>query len=458
MAVTSLVESRSPLYDSSEDPRFRLLIGGEDWTEDSAEIAFAYTDESGGSELTFATDEPIADLVGQRVTLRLGYGETAPYFSGKLARSRPSPFGRFPTAKALGPFAELGTQHFGEETTYQGINIGPALYDIHNRADFPSGTIEVVKPNSFYIEERVFAEENTLLEGSKSLMESADFVGSDMPGAHGRRLLMPRPDPGEQGKAVRRFTPEDYPYDGLEIEPQEEVAYSKVVVFRREEAGGYSIYATAPVRSERAPRNRILYITEFVGSQSEAQETARKRARLVEAGVSWKLSGVRLDPSLEKYQQVEAVRDVERREGRFRETYSLRIDDGLSGTPKDWTMDLSGSGLLSAERKIGSARIELPHDGSGVIPYSESVPFGYTAQGEPYVDEEAQWARLENGQLVLDTYAAANDYISIVYDPTRNALVIGDDITKPPDRPSNVRASDTRTLGELGEYTIGELN
>lgn len=355
------------------EPAHKLWVGGEDWTSRAAEISVGYQDEAGGSEMSFAPGASLSGYEDAPVLLYLGYGNTkdlVPYFAGKMKRvpeRRGGLSGR--QARALGPFSEMAGQHFGEEVRYRGVSSAHALYDICRRASFPSGAVEVRGGNA-RVEEVTFYEEVTLQEGAKAVLDSANMVGGDVPGPYGSRLFLPRPRPAATGKFKARFTERDHPTDGFVITERHDAAYSRVVVFRRDQNGNYAVRQTAPVEQRgkwKAPRNRNYYIPEFVGDAKEAKQTAYDTARSLSAGeVGFALSGVEIDETLTRYDQVHCERLDERRDGTYREVYACQLDGPISASVAGWAMEAGGSGILVEERKVASPRIILPGISAGV--------------------------------------------------------------------------------------------
>lgn len=366
----------------------RLMIAGEDWTKKAREITASYAgeDQAGGSELTFTPREALAGYEDARVVL---YLDGVPWFGGKLKRAPDR--GRGVQARALGPFSEMATQSFGEEVFYRGLFAESVLYDIARRASFPSGTVEVRGGRSRRVEELAFAEEVTLLEGAKAVMDSTGFVSSDMPGPYGKRLFMPRPRPGATGRVRRVFTEDDYPSDGLRITERHDSSYDRVVVFRRAEDGSYAVRQEAPVRQSGrfpAPKGRVYYIPEFAGDAKQAKQEAYDTARSLSAGmVEIELSGVWIDSEMAdmaKYEQVEIQRVDERRDGLYREVYHCRIDSGVAAEVASWTMTMAGSAILVSGRKAGRARIVVDSLSAGVIrlPAPPRVAPPFTSWGQ----------------------------------------------------------------------------
>lgn len=377
-------------------PRHRLEVGREDWTDFAQSARVDYTGEGGGSELTFVSRESLLGYEDARVTLWLGYGrDLVPWFAGKLKKV---PKGGFldRSAKALGPFSEMANQSFGEEVSYRGVSAEYALYDIARRARYPRGTIEVKGGKGQLVEQVVFAEEVTLQEGAKAVMDSTGFVGGDAPGSvYGRRLFMPRPRPGATGKAAATYSPDDYAPGGFRPTEKHDSSYARVVVFRRAEDGSYAVRAEAPVEPQgryKPPANRVYYIPDFLGSAKQAAQTAYDTARSLGAGeIGFELDLLSINPELSMYEQVRVERLDERPGGAYRETYQCRIDEAAGVDVAAWTMALSGSGILLSERKVAAARVVVPRLSAGVVPIPapprQTPAFARWGQDDLYLHE-----------------------------------------------------------------------
>lgn len=390
----SLAQARLPAVELFGSPgrkaegerNYSLTVAGRPWSDNASEIKYE-APEGGESRLTFVSREPLASGVADgyedsRVLLAVN---GRPYFSGRLARpGDPDDYWRR-AAAALGPFAEMaatplgsiilpdGTIQYGAD--FRGETLRSALYDLARRARYPSGTIEVIGGAEHLIgnaEEAIFVEEVTCGEAATSLMGSADFVGSDVPGnAAGRRIFLPSPRPGATSKAKRVYTEDDYGAGGFKVPEEGESSYTKVVVFRRSEDGTYAVREEAPVRVEgravHGGSDRIHYITEFIGDRRQAKQAAYDAARRLERERPFELT-VALDEEVDKFDQVEVSRDREGRDGTYRETFACMVSGGVGAEIASWSMTLSGRALRLAQEKVAAARVVAPRMSRGVVP------------------------------------------------------------------------------------------
>lgn len=375
--------SRRRFQTDGAEPRYELYIGGEVFTDRVREITASFGSDAGGSELSFVSLDPIDDFAEAPVSLHLGYGDDRekqmrPFFSGKLLRPASPDNSFFQTSKAYGPFADMARQFFLRETEYRGRFIDSVLYDICRRAGLSGGSVEVRSGRSFVIDEQVFAEEVSLLEAAKAIVENAGFVMSDMPGPYGRRLFLPAPKPGGTDRVKAIYTEDDYSPGALSVTPKHEAAYSEVVVFRRDANGGYAVRERAVVRNSgrfSVPKNRAYYVTDFPGDAKQAKQTAYDIARAIISGEFDFELAVPVNPDLEKFEQIEFQRVRERRDGNYRETYTGRILDSVSVDVAAWEMTLSGDALLVDEVKIAPPHIEIGFSSGMVrLPFRGLVP------------------------------------------------------------------------------------
>lgn len=398
--------SSAPVQTGDNEPRHALYVGGEPIEGEAKNIVASYTEEGGGSELTFETTRLLENRRGANVTLMLGYGRDsrnlAPWWSGRLRRGgKESAFAK--PARALGPFASMDRE-FRQQVDYRGFLIGSALYDItkYQRTGFPSGTVEVRGGGSYRIgqsEEAIFVEEVTLAEAANALMASADFTASDMPGRFGSRMFLPRPRPGATGKAKAVYGPGDYGPNGFRVTDKHEGPYAAVIVFRRNQDGSYAVRQSAQVpdfagQGDGAP-GRAYYIPEFVGDAAQAKQLAYDTARAIGAGeFSFELDLLSINPGLAKFDQISVWREDERAGGTWRETYQCLIDGGISASVSDWTMQCSGDAILVSEERVAAPRVVLPGVSAGVVgipaPPRVVPPFESWGQDDVFFFEMAE--------------------------------------------------------------------
>jgi hypothetical protein len=367
-------EARELMHVKPLGPRYELLIGGEPWTDEVRDLEVEYGESAGGSRLTFVSGYPLEHRRQQRVELYIGYGTgpLSPLFMGQLKKPIPNPPDFTSEAVALGPFAQMAEQHFGAPTRYTGQTVGFAIRDIAIKAYTKPAKIRIEGGDNKTIEDAYFAEHATLLEGAQSICEGGGFVMTDLP--DGTRLFRPRPRPGSQAKA--KFVFDESQYSTFSISSTTETDYRRVVVLRAgtELPSGketYEVYAEALVPgtdNKGSLKNRTLYVTDFPGTQAEAQGEARDLALRNGMGeVKFTMEGIALDPNIHRYDKITASRAVERRDGKWRETYELVADEGVAASIPEWTMSVSGVGIRTAEHKIAPSRIDVPARSVGVI-------------------------------------------------------------------------------------------
>lgn len=378
MPATLTDSALSRVQAGDNAPTFRLEIAGEDWTDLAADVEADFSDDGGGSELTFEAIGDLRPYVGERVVLWLGYGgREIPYFSGEL--TRPSEGSTFFTrkAKALGPFSRMANREYMAQTDFRNRYIGNALYDTASRMDFPSGTVEVIDPRGYKIDaqadEAIMVEEVSLQEGAETLMGFAEYVATDLPGSrYGRLRFQPRPRPGAGEKAIAVYGPDDYKDKGFQASHSEAEGgpYSEVIVFRRNPDGFYPVYQRAPIENrglKHPPKDKPYRITDFAGDQAQARQTAYDTARAIEVGeFGFTLDLMAINPDLYRYGQVQAWKYDERRDGTYKETYQCLIG-GLKAGVSAWEMPVSGDALLVEEVKVARAVIDLGRVSAGVV-------------------------------------------------------------------------------------------
>jgi len=358
--------SRRQFQVGDAEPRYELFIAGERWSDHAKEIRYENSEAEGGSNLNFISRRSMRGLENASVELWVGYwgAPLVKYFQGTLKRPMPDPPTFTSTAQALGPFAEMAAQSFGEKKVYSGVSLRFALYDIASRApNLPRGTTEVNGGEGKILEDVEYLEEVTLLEATSQITEKMLFVQADS--SDGKRVYQPKPTPGVTSRTKAIYSPADWAEGGLKFEERYDAAYSKVVVFRRGENDTYEVREEFPVgQSGRfpAPPNRTCYVAEFVGTSVEAKQAAYALAtRLSNDEVKFTLEQLPINSNINRYDQI-SVRDVmvEERDGFYSENYDLLITDGLSLDLTDWTPSYTGEGVRTARTKVGSARAHIP--------------------------------------------------------------------------------------------------
>lgn len=349
--------------------RYALTVNGEPWTDYAQDIAVEFSGDTGASRLTFTSGEPMDGLAHSPTVLQLAIGD-APlrdYFVGTLWKPMPDPPTWSSKATALGPFALMTEQSFGEQVTYRGRSLASCLYDIARRASFTTGSIRVERGGK-KVTEQTFSEDVKLSEGATGLCDPADFVMTDLPG--GGRVFMPRPAAGASGRAGAIYTPSDY--DTFSVDDRYDGYYAKVVVYRKGTEGNYEVRSERKVPNRGTQRvlpRRIYYVPEFLGDQGEADQASYDLAKRLASGeVKFGVDGLAPDPERARYDQITVSREVERRDGIYLETYDASIDESLTlAIGDDPKMTLAGFGVLKESRKVGRPRIRVETVSPGVI-------------------------------------------------------------------------------------------
>jgi hypothetical protein len=207
-------------------------------------------------------------------------------------------------------------------------------------------------------------------------------------------MPIPRTSIGARPKA--HYT--ESQYKSFTVKETRTSHYSKVVVGRRNSAGGYAVRAEVPVASRsrfKPPANRIDYTLNFPGTPAAAQQQAFEIAHRLSYGeYAFSLSGIWINPEIECWDTI-TVEQTDRRSrlssptgyaGRFLFTYRCRISDPLSFkiNKSAHHMDLSGDAVrISVVRlpdpiRLGKYRVAAgtigPTDIPGLKPKSNLKP------------------------------------------------------------------------------------
>lgn len=323
--------------------RVELFVGGIPWTRHAQSLQLENSGDDGGTTVTFQTKKPLDRMVDRPVRITL---DDKPYFEGTLKRPGQEGGSRFVQgAVALGPFAEMASQFFGEQTSYTGRYLREALYDIAEKAHEASGVLEVMGGDHIQIEEADFTEETSLVEGATSLTTPSNFVLMDNKGPG--QSAFRRPRTGGTGQAKRRYTPDDYEEGNFTLEYKSDAPYAKVVIFRRGENDDYDVRAVQPIAQSgdrRARERRIWYITDWPGTQEAADQEAYEVARDLEKESTFSLT-VPLIYDAWRWDRFICARDRETPEGLRREWFRLIASASFSADLSEETMSLSGDAL-----------------------------------------------------------------------------------------------------------------
>jgi len=378
-------------------PYRKLEIDGQDYTDILDSASADFDPRSSGSSMQFQVRDSLEGLEDSRVVLKLGYGELAiPYFAGNLQEPSQLKSGK---GAAYGPFKLMAEQSFGEPVTYpSGATLGHVFRDLGRRAAYPNGVLSVIGAEDTEIERLDYTEETMLLEAAKAVSEPAKFVFFDGPGY--KRTVMPEPKPGAGKKSSAHYTESNYPPGAFTTTETREGHFAKVVVFRRNDLGGYDVRAEVPVPNRgriAPPENRIFYVPEYPGNATEAKQEAYETAnRLAYGQKDFGLSGIWINPELGLFDSI-TVEATERRgrktrngrPGKWLVTYRCLISSGLSVSvaKEKHHMDLSGGAVQIQEIKLRDPiRLSLRSLSTGLIVAAVEEP-------PPSEDEFTYWGQ-----------------------------------------------------------------
>ena len=369
-------------HHQSAGPSFAVQVAGRDISERVTEASVTYSASDGGtSDAEFSATSYLASATNARVDIDAGYGSLEDLFDGEIVEPYDDPWGEPSQARALGPFNILNEQKFSEQTSYDGWTLGRAILDITKQASMPRGSVEI-RGGQFALQGDTakFAMETTLGSALQALLESANYVGFDVPGF--RRIYMQKPRPNENGAYAERLDETDYLFGAFTARTTTRNLYSGVRVFRKGEGGSTDasrggVYAYVPVeiRGPHRPRKRRIYdIPDFAGTQEEAWKEARRWAVLLQkGGYECALSGIDPRPHYRLWDNLYTQVTEERYEGgRFPERYLVDYDWQISGqivqriTTEGYPMDVSGEGVRVRERKLPTS-VYVPRGTDAVV-------------------------------------------------------------------------------------------
>lgn len=360
--------ARGPIKTGDTAPYWELHVGGlrymssNDPSIQHHRKAFTISGSyglGGASEMAFTVRDNLEGYEDEEVRLFLGYGppdspEVREYFTGRLQDPKELHLGR---ATAYGPSKLMADQYIGEQIRYQGVVIEQFLRDMHNRAGKGMGQLEVKGGRSYVLEDEPFNEEISLLEATEGIIDAANFVFYDAPGY--KRVAMPKPQPGQYGEADAVYTEDMYEVDALSLASRRTVQYSKVIVFRRADDGSYEVRAKADVPSRGGKKplpGRIYYVTEFPGTQDDAQNEANRLAlSLAAAGeFDFELADISINPELELFKNLEVHRTVRMFGEPYYEIYDAILEDTVSwDIDRDtFTMGVKGRAIRTLQEPL----------------------------------------------------------------------------------------------------------
>ncbi len=310
MASTVAAKLKTQTGDAA--PAYRLEVDGRELSGLVSASASYAVDEAGNgaSEMTITADTTLEAREGGRARLMVGYGEElVEWFTGSLEEPEDDHWGGGNGATAWGPYRELSERMFLEDVDYRNRTLASALLDVYGRArrrgarfgmELKGGGQFVIAPDA---EEAIFPLEATFGEAIGALQGSAGYVSTDLPG-YGR-LHLPRPRPGSYGRTAASYGEGDYPPEAFSARRAK--AYGSVVVFARTEGGTYPFPPViVPVNRDdkRLPRDRAFVVSDFVGSEDDAEREGRRVARELSGSYEWGLEGIPANPDLLPFVQI----------------------------------------------------------------------------------------------------------------------------------------------------------
>lgn len=309
----------------------RLLIGGEDWSDRLVTASFEWTTEgASGSNMDFEVEGSLEEYTDAPLSFSIGYGrdDVKPYFRGRV--QMPTDHETLPRASAVafGPFRLLTDSFLTNTVTYQGKNLEYIFMELSRRAEYNTGDFLVLGGRKFNLPAgELYPMGTSLQEVASSVMGKAKFVAFDAPG--GRRIVMPEPKPGSNGSIKSIYTPDNY--KTFSTTPRTEVSYHSVHVYRSEGStwGGGSVSAVraidAPVRF-RPAKSRVMYVSDFPGTQSQAADEAARLAMALRDGEKNFSMTAPFNRNLSLYDGFRAIKIKNTPDGkRVRQTYICTI-------------------------------------------------------------------------------------------------------------------------------------
>lgn len=314
MAVIGQV-SRQLVHAGDTAWDWKVLVGGRPVGE-ARTARVSYDDQGVGSlDLAVAGDLTRPNRVGADVRAYGGYGGSlVEWFTGKLDKPAYDPDTRMTTAGAYGVSGMLARRYFDQPARYQGATFQSFFADLNSRLMDPRTRIEVKNGARIAMEDSVFSGENALLEAVTSVIEPAEYRICDRPGW--TMLVVPRPRPGAGVRAKATFGADQFAPGDPKIVPSDGGPYFKVVAFRRDEQGQEIVRDEKKI-TNRGPYkpspNEIYWLSDFQGTQQEAQQSVEDTARALEID-SFKgtVTDVAPNPELHLYDQVHLLVEEDR--------------------------------------------------------------------------------------------------------------------------------------------------
>lgn len=291
---------------------FDLTIGGETFTRQVRSLSGTFDAQGGGSGMSIEVRDSLEGLEDARVELSVGYGDVVrPYFIGYLQEPGDLAGGK---AAAYGPFKLMTDQSLGETVQYSNVSVADVLRDLEGRAGYGNGQVEVIGGTEDTVQGLYYTEDTKLSEVAKAVANPQRFVFYDRPAFRRRAMKIPRV--GSGGTIKVSYSRAHYASDGFTVTDSREGHYSKVVVLRRDSAGTDEVRAEVPVANRgrfTAPANRIFYVSDFPGTDAEAEQEAYYLAHRLSTGeFGFSLNNIWLNPELEPWDTITCER-VERR-------------------------------------------------------------------------------------------------------------------------------------------------
>lgn len=344
--ITTLAQAKDRTSENSS--RQALTIAGKDMSHRLIEGSIAYTNDMGGSGAELTVLGGITQYQDAPIKISVGYGEhMVDYFVGNLQTPRSNELLQTSSAVAYGPFKLMADQVIGKDEDFQGKTLEWVIMELAWRAGHASGEIEVIDGQKYRVPAgEPFAFDQTMTDVIGTLMDKANFVAYDHPG--GKRIFMPRPTPSTIRPPRAQYNPDDY--STMSVTPTREFAYSKVVVYRKNETGtGYAVYTERDVNVSskyRPSKLRWYVVSDFPGTATEAATEAYNLATSMSSGeYTFSLSAL-ANPELRLYDTFKATKARKLDNGSTQmQTFLCNIDNSIEVgfSAGEMTMEVSGS-------------------------------------------------------------------------------------------------------------------
>lgn len=345
-------------------PAYELTFDNRPFTEKLFDGTITYSASDGTSEMSVSADATLADYRNSSVKCSVGYGtELWEYFTGKLEEPDDNFYGEPSTATAYGPFRELNEASIGADVSYVNKTLGQAIADLHRRAGIWGGRYEVRGNPKFLLtgDDAGLALTTSFGEGLNTLLETAGWIGTDVPGY--LRRYMPKPSARPGAESVATYTEAHYGRNQFHVSQGTRNFYGRVGAFTRNDDGGFAyppIFINInPLGRYRPPPLRTYWLEDFSGTYAQAKAEASRMALQLSAGTySWSLSDISVNPDLELFSHftVETTEDRDvgaRRKARFEVSYVCSIDEeiNLNISRESIPMNVSGQTAIKLREK-----------------------------------------------------------------------------------------------------------